>query len=73
MCDAYQYIEFHLGLEEQRKVSLCHLSGRESLFTFRLKLELSLSKEIAFAVLKTFYQGVAEGYMKSVWNGHQRT
>lgn len=42
-------------------------------FISRLKLELSLSKEIAFAILKNFYHEAAEGHMKSIWNGYQRT
>lgn len=41
-------------------------------FILRLKLELSLSGEIAFALLKKFYQVVAD-HMKSIWNGYQRT
>lgn len=42
-------------------------------FILKLKLEFSLSKEIAFAILKKLYQVVAEGYIKSIWNGYQNT
>lgn len=72
-----QYIKVSLDLEEWRigwYVYAIFLEAEQAVpFIRRLKSELLLSKGIALAILKKFYHVAAEGHVKSIWNGYQRT